>query len=96
MIHTKNKSKNIPKSGCFRRIKPIRKKIKTFIKNERSFLVLNLDNKRELITIKLGLIISDGWNEKPKTLIHLLAPFVSEKKIMVDNDKNKERQKKIY
>ena len=94
MIHTKNKSKNIPKSGCFRRIKPIRTKIKTFIKNERSFLVLNLDNKRELITIKLGLIISDGWNEKPKTLIHLLAPFVSEKKIIVDNDKNKEKKKK--
>ena len=60
IIHTKNISKNIPKSGCFRRIKPIKIKIKILIKNERSFLVLNLDNKRELITIKLGLIISDG------------------------------------
>ena len=94
IIHTKNKSKNIPKSGCFRRIIPINTKIKTFIINERSFLVLNLDNKRELTTIKLGLIISDGWNEKPRNLIHLLAPFVSGKKIIVDKDKSKEIQKK--
>ena len=55
-----------------------------------SFLVLNLDNKRALITIKLGFMISDGWNEKPRNLIHLLAPFVSGKKIIVDKDKNKE------
>ena len=44
--------------------------------------------------MKLGIIISDGWNEKPKTFIHLLAPFVSEKKIIVDKDKIKEKQKK--
>ena len=94
IIHTKNKSKNIPKSGCLRRIIPINTKIKTFIINERSFLVLNLDNKSELTTIKLGLIISDGWNEKPKNWIHLLAPFVSGKKIIVDKDKNNEKQKK--
>ena len=94
IIQIKNISKNIPKSGCLRRINPIRIKIKILIKKERSFLVLNLDNKRALITIKLGLIISDGWNEKPKNLIHLLAPFVSGKKIIVDKDKDKEIQKK--
>ena len=60
IIHTKNKSKNIPKSGCLRRINPIKTKIKILIKKERSFLVLNLDNKSALTTIKLGLIISDG------------------------------------
>ena len=60
IIHTKNKSKNIPKSGCLKRINPIKTKIKIFKINEKSFLVLNLDNKSELTTIKLGLIISDG------------------------------------
>ena len=96
IIHTKNNSKNIPKSGCFKRIDPIMIKIKIFKINEKSFLVLNLDNNSELTTIKLGLIISDGWKEKPNTLIHLLAPFVSGKKTMVSDDNNKEKQKKRY
>ena len=57
IIHTKNKSKNIPKSGCLRRINPIKIKIKILIIKEKSFLVLNLDNKSELTIIKLGLML---------------------------------------
>ena len=60
-----------------------------------SQIIHNLNhNKTALIIMNEGFRSSDGWNEKPKTLIHLLAPLVSWKKMIVDNDKNKEKPKK--
>ena len=57
-----------------------------------------LPSKTALTIIKEGLRISEGWKEKLRTLIHLLAPLVSGKKKIAHTDKiiaekNKKKRK---
>ena len=84
---------NIPKSGWRKSIiEIVVNKIK-FIKNDRSFFVLYRASKSELTIINEGFKTSVGWKEKLNNLIHLLAPFVSAKKKIVEIDNNIEKVK---
>ena len=84
---------NIPKSGWRKSIiEIVVNKIK-FIKNDRSFLVLYLASKSELIMINEGFKTSVGWKEKLNNFIHLLAPFVSGKKKIVEIDNKMDKVK---
>ena len=58
-----------------------------FIKIELSFFILYLPRNTALTTMNDGFNNSDGWKEKFKTLIHLLAPLVSGKKKIATKDK---------
>ena len=84
---------NIPKSGWRKSIIEMMVNKITFIKNDKSLLLLYLVNKSELIIINVGFKTSVGWKEKLNNLIHLLAPFVSGKNKIVEIDNIMERVK---
>ena len=86
---------NIPKSGWLKRIKEINPNKLIFKMKEKSFLLLYLPRSKELKIINVGLRISVGWKEKLNIFTHLLAPFVSGKKNIVDIDNKIENMKNI-
>ena len=86
---------NIPKSGWLKRIKEINPNKLIFKMKEKSFLLLYLPRSKELKIINVGLRISVGWKEKLNSFTHLLAPFVSGKKNIVDIDNKIENTKNI-
>ena len=82
-----NINKNIPKSGCKINSKETIKRQTIFIKIELSCFILYLPRNTALTITNDGFNNSDGWKEKFRTLIHLLAPFVSGKKKIAIKDK---------
>ena len=59
-------------------------------------ILLNLVNISEITIIKNGFIISEGCNEKPNNLIHLLAPLFWEPTINTTISNNINATKQIY
>ena len=97
--HVKKNKTNIPKSGCKKRTNPNNENNKKFKKKELSAFFLYLLSSSALIIINVGFRNSDGWIEKLKNLIHLLAPLISSwnigKKDKIMKIKKVEIEKKI-